>query len=313
MDFLANKPKNYIIVGGLETMESIEEVLPFLSSIGQIISYTCIRDLLGRTCLLEVYYSTDEEGKKARFTLNNFMYKQDGIFRVRNYMDAHRETVNERTVVIKNLVPLLTQQQLLEQLSQFGHIVKLEMPMETKNNPYANPYLDRLLELNDKFFADLEKDINVKSLKEKDEMKSKFSFYLLNINRLITEFKTKLSSESADETYKNTTINNLLVEIQFFLKKIMPNEIVNPIIRNELENIKAFDSILSIKKEKEEKTKEAFEKMISNIQNLVKRYEEKMTILSKPVSRDDIPISLGDLQNVNQDPESNITYNPRIK
>jgi len=48
----------------------------------------------------------------------------------------------------------------------------------------------------------------------------------------------------------------------------------------------------------------AFEKIIHNLEKLVQRYDQKLTNLAKPLTREEILVDLQDFENGGQDPES---------
>lgn len=50
--------------------------------------------------------------------------------------------------------------------------------------------------------------------------------------------------------------------------------------------------------------KMAFEKIIENLENLVRKYDLKLTNLSKPLTKEEILVDLQDFENGGQDPES---------
>lgn len=53
----------------------------------------------------------------------------------------------------------------------------------------------------------------------------------------------------------------------------------------------------------------AFEKIIENLESLVKRYDQKLTNLSKPLTKEEILVDLQDFENGGQDPESKLSEN----
>lgn len=50
--------------------------------------------------------------------------------------------------------------------------------------------------------------------------------------------------------------------------------------------------------------KMAFQKIIDNLEKLVKRYDQKLSNLSKPLTKEEILVDLQDFENGGQDPES---------
>lgn len=55
----------------------------------------------------------------------------------------------------------------------------------------------------------------------------------------------------------------------------------------------------------EELRKAVFNKIINNIENLIKKYDDKLKNLSKPLSKEEILIDLNEYVNGTKDPESN--------
>jgi len=48
----------------------------------------------------------------------------------------------------------------------------------------------------------------------------------------------------------------------------------------------------------------AFEKIIDNLEKLVRRYDKKLSDLSKPLTKEEILVDLQDFENGGRDPES---------
>jgi len=57
----------------------------------------------------------------------------------------------------------------------------------------------------------------------------------------------------------------------------------------------------------------AFEKIIENLEKLVRKYDQKLSNLSKPLTKDEILVDLQDFQNGGQDPESKFLKNSMIQ
>ena len=54
----------------------------------------------------------------------------------------------------------------------------------------------------------------------------------------------------------------------------------------------------------EELRKAVFNKIINNIENLIKKYDDKLKNLSKPLTKEEILIDLNEYVNGTKDPES---------
>ena len=54
----------------------------------------------------------------------------------------------------------------------------------------------------------------------------------------------------------------------------------------------------------EELRKKVFNKIINNIENLIKRYDDKLRNLAKPLTKEEILIDLNEYVNGTKDPES---------
>lgn len=246
---------------------------------------------------MEILYATTEEATRAKFDLNGFNLKAGSLIRVLNYQDARREKVEDRTVVLTNLPQNLSQQSLLENLSKYGHVMKLEMPMTGKST--KSSHLDNI---KDKFLNDLEVNLtSVKNSNERDNLRSKFGVYFYQINTLISDFKKNINK--GNQRLDKDALNNLLTNIRFYVQKFFPKEVVNSLLTEELEQIKSYESVGEVKHDKIQKTKEAYQKIIDNLQGLVNKYEDKIKNLAKPLTREDILIDLD--KDSNRDPESN--------
>ena len=303
IDFLKEKPKNYLLVSGMESSD-IEEILNLFKSKGEVVQTGVIQDLLGRPSLIELYFYTDEEAQRAKIAFQNFLYKPGFILRVKDYMDSNRETVDNRTIVIKKLDKTLKPQQLIEYLSnQGGNLVKLEMPLEISKESNAKD--SKLFKVHDRYFDELEKNMNTitaSTLVEKSKLKNKLSFYLTQIHKLIKEFKAKLNPSDSNEV-NNIHVNNLLVEIKFFMSKFFPNEVINGLIIPELEAIKEKNYIEEKINLQPSLTSIAYNKIIRNIENLLKKYEDRLHKLAKPMTIDEIPIDLFEIEANNKSGE----------
>lgn len=303
VDFLKDKPKNYLIVSGIQS-EDFQEVLNLLKSKGEIVKTNFIPDLLGRPSLLEVYYYTDEEAQRAKVHFHNYQYRQGSILRVRDYLDYNREKVDDRTIVIKNLDRTMKPQQLIEYLSNQningGHIVKLEMPMDLSNGAATRE--SNFFKIHDKYFDELEKSMNTitaNTLVEKSKMKNKLNFYLTQINKLIKDFKVKLNPSENPEVNDNL-VKNLLVEIKFFMSKFFPNEVINGLILPELEAIKEKNNLEEKIESQSTLVNVAYYKILRNLENFLKKYDDKLQRLARPLTVEEIPVDLFEIEEKNR-------------
>lgn len=303
-DILKDKPKNYLLVSGFETGKDVEEVLSLFKESGEIVKTNVLPDLMGRDSMIEVYFYTDEEARKAKLKFHNFIYKSGYALKVANYMDVNSEGLPERTVVISGLDKSVKQQQLLELLSVNGNVVKLEMPMTSANKPNDTNLSNSrspvdIFNTCEKYFKELENNINLAETNEKILAKNKMNFYLEQLHKLIKDFKNKVminkSEEDSGDYNYNSRFNNLLVEIKFFMKKFFPNEAINSLIIPELETIQRPNQTWSentLKDRKSEIEDKAYNNIINNIESFLKKYEDKMNNLAKPLSKEEIPIDL---------------------
>jgi len=208
---------------------------------GTIESYNFIKDLNGDNAGLEIFYVKDESARLAIKYLDNKNYKNQYFLKIKSNRDCEKEEINNKTIIIKNLNPSLSQEAVFNELISYGHIMKFEMPLINKVNT-ANK-IGRIIDLGENYLNILinsvEETTNKENIKNQIKEKAKFNFYFNYLNKIIAEFKNVLSSYSdkiSSESYHNI-LNNLLVEINFFLRKFFPDVIVNSLIKQEFEEI----------------------------------------------------------------------------
>jgi hypothetical protein len=269
IDFLKDKPRNYLLITGLNGND-VNDIVNLCKYYGRISTYYPIRDLSGKLSMIEIYYESDEDAKKARHQLNEYEY-ENTVLLAKNYMDQHFNDVNNRTLVIEKLDREVTQNQVLKELSVYGDILRVEMPLEEKNRQ------DKLEEFSDSFFRSLGEN--------KDKVKN--SAYLIQVNRLINNFKKAMVDENIND---DGLLNNLLLNVKFYLKKFFPQEYVNNYIHKELEKIDTIRK--NPLQDHKVKISNAYEKLISNLENLIAKYEEKMRKLGQPISVNDVIVDM---------------------
>ena len=300
VDFLKNKPKNFLLVTGLEN-EDYDVVVQLLKTKGEVASHQPVKDLMGRLCAAEVFFYTDADALKAKIHLHNYKFKPGATLRIFSPQDAKKE--EEKTVVVSGLKKDMKRLDLLYAVADMGHVVKLEMPIERNipNTTKPSKTSFDLAKTTEHYFAQMEKSLNNKTLIEQANMKKKLSFYLTQIKSLVKTFRRKLENNNEEnETTRRDKMNNLLVEIKFFMKKFFPNEIVNDLLlkeidKNNVTNPNTNSSNLNLGEiNSKEKSNVLFEKVIANVESFLKKYEEKMEILSKPINPDEMIIDTAD-------------------
>lgn len=223
--------------------------------------------------------------------------------RVFRNFDFKREKLENRTVVIKNIPLNLNRQIFLEYLSKFGHIMKLEMPLEEKKDDNNKINLHNL---KNSFFESIEKDLETNDKLLKFELKNKLNFYYFQINDLILKYKAKLKDEKLNLNLQKSILSNLLVEIRFFMQKFFPKQVLDSLLNSEFEKIYSLDNIVDNgRNNKDLKVKQAYETIIANLENLIAKHEDKLQKLAKPLTREEVLIDLK-AKDKNYDPESKI-------
>jgi hypothetical protein len=301
VEYLKDQPKNCILISGFENTEDVNSVLNLLKNHGEVVQHEVIQDLMGRDALIRTYFYTDEEALTAKLKLHNYVFKQGYTLRVFNHHDAKRETVGDKTLVVSGLNESMKQQEMLEAMSSYGHVVKLEMPIIStlnKKSEYKINYFNTC----DKFFQELENDLSSSSINDQIVMKNKLSFYSAQIQNLIKDFKSKLNNDIHSGKVSSLDsvnyFNNLLVHIKFFMKKFFPNEAINSLIIPELHNSPL--GLNTINDNFNTKSTEAFGKILSNLENFLSKYEERMERLSRPLTKDEVPIDLYEIEENNK-------------
>jgi hypothetical protein len=281
IDFLKDKPRNYILITGVGG-NNVEDIVNLCKDYGEISTYRPLRDLEGKLSMIELYYQRDEDAKKAKHYLNEYEYGNT-LLLAKNYMDVVAEDIGNRTLVLEGLDKDLTQTQVLKELSKFADILRVEMPIDEAKGTKK----DRIQDFTDMFYKSLENDASKPAPKS--------GAYILQVNRLIGNFKKAMAIEKIND---DALLNNLLVNVKFYLKKFYPQEYVNDFIRKEL------DTIYVIRRnplqDHKVKLTEAYEKIISNLEKLIRQYEDRMAKLSSPVTADNVII---DMYGNNFDPE----------
>ncbi len=200
-----------------------------------------VKDLNGENAALEVFYEKDESVKLALKYLNNKNYNNQHFLKIKSNKDSEKEEIDNKTVIIKNLSNSLSHNSLLHELSQYGHIIKFEMPLVNKIET-ANK-IGRIIDLGENYLNILintfEENSKNKITSEQVNNKAKFNFYLNYLNKIIAEFKNVINNNSENISLENQVniLKNLLVEINFFLRKFFPDIVVNSLIKPELDEI----------------------------------------------------------------------------
>lgn len=236
---MKDKPNNYLFVTNFPENSKAEELKNILQQFGEIKSFEAVKDLTGKNCAFEVYYENNHSANLAEKYLNNKEY--DGFFlHLKTSKNFEEEEIDNKTLIITNLNQSLSQESLLSELEKFGHVMKLEMPLVNRNDStdkqakifnLADNYLNILM-------GSVEKISEISTSKEKSK-RSKLNFYFNYLNKIIEKFKETLydfSSSISPESQINL-LNNLLLEINFFLRKFFPETIINSIIKKEYDEL----------------------------------------------------------------------------
>lgn len=204
-----------------------------------------IRDLNGENAALEVFYEKDESVKLAIKYLNNQNYNNHYFLKIKTNKDSEKEEINNKTLIIKNINPSLSQSSVFDELSGYGHIIKFEMPLVNKVN--TSNKIGRIIDLGENYLNILintaENNIDKSKSIQQINNKAKFHFYLNYLNKIMIEFKNVLANNSENISLESqiNILNNLLVEINFFLRKFFPDIIINTLIKQEFDEIEKMN------------------------------------------------------------------------
>lgn len=175
--------------------------------------------------------------------LNNKEY--EGFFlNLKTNKNFEEEQFDNKTLIIKNLNKSLSQESVLNELEKFGHIMKLEMPLINRIN--SDDKQAKIFNLADNYLNILISSVEkingseiTKNSKEQRIKRAKLNFYFNYLNKVILKFKEALYDFSESITPENqiNLLNNLLLEINFFLKKFFPETIINSIIKKEYDEL----------------------------------------------------------------------------
>ena len=210
-----------------------------MQQFGEIKSFEVIKDLTGKNSALEIYYQNDHSVNLAVKYVNNKEY--DGYFlHVKSFRNWEEEEIDNKTLIIKNLNRSVSQEGVLNELEKYGHVLKLEMPLVNRINSadkqgkifnLADNYLNILMGSIDK--------ISETSKSDQIQKRAKLNFYFNYMNKIIEKFKATLynNSDSITPETQINLLNNLLVEINFFLRKFFPDTIINSIIKQEYDEL----------------------------------------------------------------------------
>lgn len=208
-------------------------------------SHNTIKDLNGETAALEIFYEKDESAKLAIKYLNNQNSNNEHFLKIKSNKDAEKEEVDNKTLIVKNINLSLSQEAVFHELSAYGNIMKFEMPLVNKTQMATK--IGRIIDLGENYLNILTNSVaeNTDKINSRDliNQKAKFNFYFNYLNKVISEFKNVLASHSDQISLESqiNLLNNLLVEINFFLRKFFPDVIVNSLIKEEFEEIEKMN------------------------------------------------------------------------
>lgn len=205
-----------------------------------------IKDLNGDNAAVEVFYEKDESVKLAIKYLNNQNSEDKHFLKLKSNKDSEKEEIDNKSVIIKNINPSLSQEAVFHELSEYGNIMKFEMPLINKTQ--AANKIGRIIDLGENYLniltSSVAENTDKNNLKNQINQKAKFNFYFNYLNKVISEFKIVLASHADKISLESQVniLNNLLVEINFFLRKFFPDIIVNSLIKEEFEAIEKMNS-----------------------------------------------------------------------
>jgi hypothetical protein len=205
-----------------------------------------VKDLNGENAAMEVFYEKDESAKLATKYLNNQNADDQHFLKIKLNKDSAKEEIDNKTLIIKNINPSLSQEAVFHELSSYGNIMKFEMPLVNKSQ--ASTKIGRIMDLGENYLNILNNSVAENSdknnVKNQINQKAKFNFYFNYLNKVISEFKNVLAKHSDKISLENqvNVLNNLLVEINFFLRKFFPEIIVNSLIKQEFEEIEKINN-----------------------------------------------------------------------
>jgi hypothetical protein len=285
-NFLENKPDNYILIFGVSNIP-VEEVVLLCKSIGQVVTHNAVYDLNGRLALVEVLFNSDEEAKTARFKLDKFEYQIGNILSVKYNLDAAKEGFGERTLVLENLPRNFSKHQILKEFGKHVNVLDIDIPV-AEEIVLKDLNFDTIYQLNYRnFYKNLENNINNK--------KGKYTFMLAKVNLLLNEFKVKLFENNKIDFKKSLNLyNNLLVSIKFYMEKFIPTDVLNSLIRNELNTINKLSSPNVDLENAHKKITKAYECIVNNLENLINKYETKIKQQETPFTKEEVLINSAD-------------------
>lgn len=238
---MEQKPNNYIFVTNFPEDTDINILMNILKQFGEIKNFEIIKDLSGKNCALEVYFENSHSSNLAERYLNNKVY-EDFYLHIKTSKNFEEEEIENKTLILSNLNQSLTHESLLNELEKYGHVMKLEMPLVNRT-----PSLDKqgqIFNLADNYLniliGSIEKnENNILNTKEIISEKSKINFYFSYLNKVIEKFKDTLynNSNSIPTETQFNILSNLLLEINFFLRKFFPDTIINSIIKQEYDEL----------------------------------------------------------------------------
>jgi len=229
----------------MSTIKSEEELIHLLEKYGPIASHNTVKDLNGENAAMEVFYEKDESAKLAIKYLNNKSADDQHFLKIKLNKDSAKEEIDNKTLIIKNINPSLSQEAVFHELSSYGNIMKFEMPLVNKSQ--ASTKIGRIIDLGENYLNILNNSVAENSdknnFKNQINQKAKFNFYFNYLNKVIIEFKNVLAKHADKISLENqvNVLNNLLVEINFFLRKFFPDIIVNSLIKQEFEEIEKIN------------------------------------------------------------------------
>lgn len=229
------------MVTNIDSFSEEDELIHLLERYGKVESHNFIKDLNGNNAGLEVLYEKDQDVNLALKYLNNKLINENHFLKIKTNKNFEEEEIDNKTLIVKNLNQSLSQEAVFNEISNYGHIIKFEMPLvnKIKNTNKIN----KIIELGDNYLNILLKNVdeNNKVTNEYSEIsqKEQFNFYFNYLNKIIQEFKFTLNSNAEKMSMDShvNILNNLLVEINFFLKKFFPDIIINSLIKHEFEEV----------------------------------------------------------------------------
>eukprot|EP00331_Platyophrya_macrostoma_P030202 CAMPEP_0176441846 /NCGR_PEP_ID=MMETSP0127-20121128/21456_1 /TAXON_ID=938130 /ORGANISM="Platyophrya macrostoma, Strain WH" /LENGTH=1140 /DNA_ID=CAMNT_0017826733 /DNA_START=36 /DNA_END=3458 /DNA_ORIENTATION=- len=206
-DYLKGKPNNFLVIQNIPKTASRLSLLKLVKQFGEIKDFNIRENLAGENAFVEVLYANAADASKAKKELHRKKFQGSALYPM-SAEDASREHPNRRTLVVYNLDQSWNEQRTIYELSKFGNVMDIQLPVEFKHGKL--PTRSELVKTIDSLNLEPEQRLRVR-IKEYVYQQKEFGLivYEEKVHKLedINVFNKQLNArEDNPDTYDSTTV-----------------------------------------------------------------------------------------------------------